>query len=203
MSRRTFVAMLARRLYQASVGSFVAASLLAVGGVLVYAWDYIATGVLVLSGALAGCFGLALALGYAWATRRKARWWAPLAVGAALATASVVAVPFATTASSLTYFWAHRAEADQIASLLTEEESASGSMFGCHGLDEEACDSLRSAVQRMGAVRVSGRSEAGGSRVYIGLRGDFDAVTCAGADSSLCDWNWTIPAGGEWRLVTY
>lgn len=190
-------------LYRTSVGLFVAAAALAVGGVLTFAWPSVPSATLWLIGAGLGLFGLVTGAAYAVTSRPPDRWWRALAIGAALLAVSYAAVPAASALSSLTFFWAHRAEADRVAAILLSAEDASGTATGarCRGLAQAECVALVGSLRDLGSTAASGGSARNGPLVHIWLRGDYSAVKCGPSGS--CGHGWSIPAGGGWRLVLF
>lgn len=183
-----------------SIGLFVAAATAAVAGVLTFAWPAAPSGALWLAGVGLGLLGLVAGAAAAYASAPGERWWGPLAVGAALAVASYAAVPAASAVSSATYAWAHRAELDRAAAILLSADRASGTPTGtrCRGLGADDCAALAEALAALGAPIASGGTGGDGPRVRVWLRGDYDAVRCAGPS---CEAGWTVPIGGGWALA--
>ena len=187
-------------LRRTSIGLFVAAAVVAVAGVLTFAWPSVPSGALWLVGVGLGLLGLVASAAYAYFSEPGGRWWGPLAIGAALAVASYAVVPAASALSSATYAWAHRSELDRAAAILLTAERASGSWSGarCRGLSAEDCAALADALVAIGSTVAWGGSGGDGPEVRVSLRGDYDAVRCP---ATSCAYGWSIPVGGGWQLV--
>ena len=183
-----------------SIGLFVAAAVVAVSGVLTFAWPSLPSGALWLVGVGLGLLGLVASGAYAFFSEPDRRWWGPLVFGASLAVLSYVAVPAASAVSSATYAWAHRSELDRAAAILLSAERASGSWSGarCQGLSESDCAALADVLVAVGSASAWGGSGGDGPKVHVSLRGDYDAVRCP---SRSCDYGWTIPVGAGWQIV--
>ena len=180
-------------LYRLSLSLFAAAAAASLAGVLTVAGLSLPPGPLWLAGAGVGLLGVLAGSAYAFFSARPDRWWVPLGVGLALLVASVVATPFASAASSASYVWAHRAEADRIADVVLSHEWASNL---CRS-DDAQCTRIPPEVFG-NTFRAAWGGTRHGASVHLVVRGDWAArYAPEGVDSG----PWTIPLGDGWKLV--
>ena len=179
----------------ASIGLFASAAIVAVAGILTYAWPAVDSFMFWAAGFVLGLFGLVAGSAHAYFSKPESRWWGPLGVGAALLVASVTVAPFASALSSGAFVMVHRAELDRAASILLSSERASATASGtsCQGLSPAACSELSSTLRSIGAHL--GWNGSGGVRIRI--RGDYYAAVCP----SSCGVR-SFPVSQKWRLVT-